>query len=190
MGILAEPAQFIRDLKLHRGFDVLELGDQFITHGTRRLAKEFYQELGCNKYACIDGNGRNGAFTHDLNQPLRLAMKYDLVTDFGTGEHVFNQRAVWQTIHYHTKVGGHIVFDRPIAGYPGHCYYLIQPALIHDIASANEYEIIRLEEADTKRGRLIRGVLQRTSKTKWRDPQMGRYRKLLRPITEPKNGIS
>lgn len=188
MGILAEPAKFVLDLPLPKRYAVCELGDQFITHGERELARDWFFRHGAGRYVSVDGNGRNGAVVHDLNLPLKqITDRFDLVTDFGTGEHVFDQDQVWRTIHYLTRPGGYIAFDRPIAGYPGHCYYLIQPALIHDLAAANLYEIVVVEEADTKRGRLIRGVLRKPlGKRKFVVPQMGRYRKLLRPITQGK----
>lgn len=179
MGILAEPAQFVRDLKLPLGFSVCELGDQYITHDRRRLASEFYKELGCGRYVSIDGNGR-GTFTHDLNIKWNYTWPpFDLVTDFGTGEHVFNQAQVWRTIHVLTKPRGFIVFDRPAAGYPEHCFYNIHETLIYDIAEANKYRVVKLERAKTIRGELLRGVMQKKADTKFRIPQQGRYQKAL-----------
>jgi hypothetical protein len=188
MGILAEPAEFVRALKLPTGFSVCELGDQYITHDVRRLASEFYLELGCGRYVSIDGNGR-GTFTYDLNKPLRTNHlgEFDLVTDFGTGEHIFDQATVWKTVHYLTKAQGYIVFDRPTQGYSGnggHCYYNTHECLFNDIAAANDYVVHKLEHQQTTRGELIRGVFQKMRRNKFRVPQQGRYKKLLRPITE------
>ena len=183
MGILAEPAQFIRELKLKGGFSVCELGDQFLTFtDPHRLAIDWYKERGCARYESIDGNAR-GTRTFDLNEPVRGMGTFTLVTDFGTGEHVFNQAMVWVTMHDLCEVGGYIAFDRPISGYPGHGYYLIDPCLVRDIAHANEYEVVRLEEGDTKRGRLVRGIWRKAKEGAFVYPQMGRYKKLLRPIT-------
>jgi hypothetical protein len=180
VGILLEPAEFVRDLPLRKGFSVCELGDQYITHETpHRLASEFYKELGCGRYESIDGNGR-GTITHDLNvkwvQPIE---PFDLVTDFGTGEHIFNQAQVWRTLHVLTRPRGYIVFDRPTSGYPGHCFYHIQQTLIEDIAAANQYHIVRLEPARTGRGTLRRGVFRKREATRFRIPQQGRYQKAL-----------
>lgn len=179
MGILERPAQFVLGLKLPRPFSVCELGDQWVTYCTpRRLARDFYKELGCGHYEAIDGNGR-GSITWDLNAKWSHADQFDLVTDFGTGEHIFNQAQVWRTLHVLTRAGGYIVFDRPMSGYPTHCFYFIQPCLIHDIADANGYETVRLEEAETDRGTLIRGVWRKASSRAFRIPQQGRYRKSL-----------
>lgn len=191
MGILNGPLQFIKELGLRPGFTVCELGDQWITHGTpHRLAQAFYeQDMKASRYVSIDGNGR-GTYTHDLNLPLPKGFgQFDLVTDFGTGEHIFNQAQVWKTIHYLTRLGGYIVFDRPTQGYNGgggHCYYNSHECLFTDIAAANEYEVLKLEHTHTSRGELFRGVFRRTTKGKFVTPQQGRYKKLLRPITETK----
>jgi SAM-dependent methyltransferase len=188
VGILEEPLQFIRELPLRRKFTVCELGDQWITHGERRLAREFYeQDLKCGRYVSIDGNGRSGSLALDLNLPLPKYLTYfDLVTDFGTGEHVFNQAQVWKSIHYLVAPGGYIVFDRPTQGYAGnggHCYYNTHWCLFEDLAQANGYEVLRLERRDTTRGELIRGAFKRPlKKLKFAFPQQGRYKKLLRPI--------
>jgi len=184
MGILAEPLDMIKKLPLEKGFTVCELGDQYITFNERRLASEFYNELGCGRYESIDGNGR-GTITADLNKPLpNLKMQFDLVTDFGTGEHIFDQRQVFKSIHLLTVRGGYFVFDRPCQGYKGHCYWLADECVWKDFAAANDYDILRFETKTTSRGELIRGVMQRKSKCKFRVPQQGRYKKLLRPIAD------
>lgn len=186
MGILAEPAQFVRDLKLPEGFAVCELGDQWITHETpHRLASEFYSELGAKRYVSIDGNGR-GTVTWDLNLKWKgKSGVYDLVTDFGTGEHIFNQAQVWRTLHVLCKPMGYIVFDRPASGYPGHCYYLSQKCLFEDIARANNYKVVRLQRGVTKRGELWRGVFHKRNGLPFQIPQQGRYLGILGPICNP-----
>ena len=184
MGILKEPVEFVEALKLPKGFSVCELGDQWVTYGTPHvLASDWYKRIGCGRYESIDGNDR-GTWTHDLNRKLPAAVApFDLVTDFGTGEHIFDQAQVWRTIHLLTKPGGYIAFDRPTAGYPGHCFYLINEGLIRDIAAANDYAILRLEPRKTSRGELIRGVFKKTgTATKFQVPQQGRYRSILGAI--------
>ena len=180
MGILAEPAQFVRELKLKKGFAVCELGDQWVTYiSPHVLAADYFRELGCGKYVSIDANGR-GTLTADLNRPLPQDIgTFHLVTDFGTGEHVFNQAQVWRTVHGLTKQGGYIVFDRPCQGYEGHCFYLTHETLFRDLAAANNYEIVRLERSATPRGELIRGVFRKGGEGKFQTPQQGRYKKIL-----------
>lgn len=181
MGILAEPAQMIRDLHLPQGFSVCELGDQWVTHELpHRLASDWYQEIGCGRYVSIDGNGR-GTVTFDLNRKWKEAKvkQFDLVTDFGTGEHIFNQAEVWRTIHLLTRPRGFIAFDHPSHGYEGHGFYRIDECLYQALADANRYNVVRLEKAKTTRGELVRGVFEKTQETKFQAPQQGRYLKAL-----------
>jgi SAM-dependent methyltransferase len=182
MGILKEPAAFVAALPLPKGFSVCELGDQGMCgEPTKRLAKVWYEtERGCGRYVSIDGNGR-GTLTADLNLPIRFNEAFDLVTDFGTGEHIFDQAQVWRTLHELTKPGGVIVFDRPTQGYHKHCFYLTNECLYQDIAVANDYHVLWLETATTPRGELIRGAFRRPmTNDAFRTPQQGRYRESLR----------
>jgi len=179
MGIQKEPAAFVARLPLPKGFSVCELGDQGMCGGEgKRLAKDWYErDLGCGRYVSIDGNGR-ATVTADLNLPIVLE-PFDLVTDFGTGEHIFDQAQVWRTMHGLTKPGGYIAFDRPSSGYAKHCYYVTNDALYRDIAEANAYEVLWLEQAPTPRGTLIRGVYRRMTAAAFHVPQQGRYRSSL-----------
>lgn len=188
MGIQKEPAAFLKNTLLPllpKGFSVCELGDQGMC-GDRKdyLAKDWYEkELGCGRYVSIDGNGR-GDVIADLNQQLvalpPLGPAFDLVTDFGTGEHIFDQAQVWRNLHWLSKPGGFIVFDRPSSGYEKHCYYVTNECLYRDIAAANGYEVLWLEQASTPRGRLIRGAYRRPKTSDpFRAPQQGRYHKIL-----------
>ena len=178
MGILKEPADFIRVLPLPKKFAVCELGDQWITYEMpHRLAKDWYSELGCGRYVSIDANGR-GDVTFDLNRKWGAKVtQFDLVTDFGTGEHIFNQAELWRTIHRLTKPGGFIAFDHPSQGYEGHSFYRIDECLYPVLADANRYEIIALTKTTSTRGELVRGVFKKTQETKFQAPQQGRYHK-------------
>lgn len=186
MGILERPAMFVAELPLPHGFSVCELGNQQVSGVVASSAEAFYTSLGCGRYESIDANGL-GTFTHDLNQPLpyvidgtahvrKWAERFDLVTDFGTGEHIFDQAQVWRTVHSLTKPAGYIAFDRPSQGYGKHCFYLTTECLFRDLAAANDYTVLRLEKAETPRGWLIRGIF-RTPRTyqAFRVPHQGRY---------------
>lgn len=180
MGILAEPLAFIKGLKLPKKFAVCELGDQWVTCETPHvLARDFYRRMKAGRYESIDANGR-GTITFDLNRKWKgKVAQFDLVTDFGTGEHVFNQAECWRTVHLLTKPGGYIAFDRPSQGYDAHCFYRVDECLLRDLAAANRYEVIALERGQTSRGELIRGVFQKVEETKFACPQQGRYRRSL-----------
>lgn len=183
MGIRPEMAAVVESLNLPKGFSVCELGDQTYTFGGgRKVAAGWYLEHGAGRYESIDGNGR-GTVTWDLNRNWSGKVgQFDLVTDFGTGEHIFNQAAVWRTLHLLVKVDGYIVFDRPSVGYPEHCYYNSHKCLFDDLAKTNEYRVVLLKSAETTRGLLWCGVWQKVRAQKFRMPQQGRYRQSLQPI--------
>lgn len=177
MGILAEPAALVRSLNLPNGFSVCELGDQWVnfTH-PRVVASDWYETFGCGVYDAIDGNGR-GTLVFDLNNPLPIEFtnQYDLVTDFGTGEHIFDQAQVWKTLHRLTKPGGIIVVDRPSTGYGLHCFYLVNPGMFTDIVQANGYEPVHLSEHKTENGSLLLAAMRKMTDAPFVVPQQGRY---------------
>lgn len=183
MGIQKEVAAYIAAMPWPTHFSVCELGDQGMCgEPTKRLASDFYTSLGCGRYVSIDGNGR-ATVAADLNLPLDLASRpfalerFDLVTDFGTGEHIFDQAQVWRTLHDLCKPGGFIAFDRPSEGYPKHCFYVTNECLYRDIAAANDYEVVWLTQQRMPRGHLIRGVFKKPlTEVAFRVPQQSRYR--------------
>jgi len=178
MGLQKEVAAAIASLPLPKGFSVCELGDQGISWGAKdenRKAKSWYLERGCGRYVSIDGNG-DGTMMADLNKPVVLE-PFDLVTDLGTGEHIFDQAQVWRTLHGLTKPSGFIAFDRPTLGYEKHCFYLTNECLFRDIAAANGYAVLWMDRKPMTRGALIRGVFQKPkTESAFLVPQQGKYR--------------
>jgi SAM-dependent methyltransferase len=187
MGIGPIPAEIIRNLPLPEGFTVCELGDQIWHQGNRKSAnwwskpaRELYKSMGCTRYEAIDGNG-GGTILADLNFPLDALHpgQFDLVTDVGTSEHVFNFAQCWSTIHTLCKQGGIIFFEKPYQGYPEHGFYNLHKTLFVDIARANGYQILELKEHDAPRGKLWRGVYRKPTDAAMNMafvfPQQGKY---------------
>lgn len=106
-------------------------------------AEYFYRLLGVRNYDCIDINGEHGAISHDLNYPLKeqaLVGKYDLVTDHGSCEHIFNVAQAYRTMHEVCKPGGLMVISQNIWG--GNGYFLFDRSFYESLAAANDYTII------------------------------------------------
>ena len=83
----------------------------------------------------------------DLNfdsLPQKHREQYDVVLNFGTTEHVFNQWNSFTVIHDATKVGGVIYCILPITGYLDHGYYCYTPLFFKEMSEANEYQILDL----------------------------------------------
>ena len=81
----------------------------------------------------------------DLNiqiVPPDLQGQFDLVTNYGTTEHVLNQMLAIRSIHDLAKPHGLIHHDLPMGGYYLHCYFTYNPSLFHDLATANGYRLV------------------------------------------------
>jgi hypothetical protein len=111
MGITKTDADLI-DLAIRYRPDiktVCELGSQNLYRpgdNTEKppFANILYNELGISGYDCIDMAGDNGAIQKDLSHPINLDWRADLVTDFGTSEHVVQADSI-RTVAFHE---GHI----------------------------------------------------------------------------------
>jgi hypothetical protein len=71
---------------------VLELGAQTFYQNYKSIpygvyASDYYKLKGVESYTCIDLNNENGALNLDLSIPQTIG-KFDMVTDFGTSEHI------------------------------------------------------------------------------------------------------
>ena len=109
----------------------------------RCAAKHLYKMLGAPHYDCFDLNEEHGAIKHDLNHPIAdtsLYGKYDLVTDHGSCEHVFNIAEAYRTMHRLCKPGGFLVISQALWG--GNGYFLYDKPFFEGIAAANGYRII------------------------------------------------
>lgn len=107
---------------------------------TVQTTKGFYENLGFSKYLALDVNQRMDAMVCDLNYPVERIGRFDLVTDNGTGEHLFNQYQVWKNHHDLTKVGGVLLKIMPFKDWVNHGFYNFNPIVYRDVAAANDYQ--------------------------------------------------
>lgn len=125
---------------------VVELGNQrFTAEGGHASTEAFYKSLGFENYTALDVNTRMGAVVVDLNdrsavRKANLAHSADLVTNNGTGEHIFNQAAVFENCHALCKPGGTMLHILPVSPWVNHGFYNYNPILFRDLAQANGYE--------------------------------------------------
>lgn len=109
----------------------------------REPAKKFYNDLGIKDYKAIDLTGEHDSIPLDLNKELTdksLFNKFDLVTDFGSCEHVFNISECYRTIHNITKVNGIILIDQAV--FRGNGYFSLDRGFLEGLAAANKYKIL------------------------------------------------
>jgi hypothetical protein len=111
---------------------------------SRGPAREIFERLGFS-YASVDADGKQGALPLDLNVdsvPAHWRQKFDLVTNFGTSEHVANQANCFSFVHDAAAEGAFILHELPFQGWLNHGFFNYQPAFFLDLARANGYELI------------------------------------------------
>ena len=106
--------------------------------------KTFYSMLGLKDYTSIDLEDERADIRADLNHEISLPRQYDVVTNFGTLEHVFNIGQGFKTIHDAMRVGGTALHMMPAYGDYGHGFYNIHCDLYRRISEANDYALISL----------------------------------------------
>jgi SAM-dependent methyltransferase len=151
-----------RQLGKERNKSVCDLGNQtmacqravesiwkrrkFVLPDEPKTPKEFYRKLGYDRYLAIDVNEYNDAVAMDLNTVVKYTYsfdeQFDLVTNNGTGEHVFNQHAVFANCHNLCKKGGIMLHILPCYRWPDHGFYNFNPVLFASLAKQNKYDIL------------------------------------------------
>ena len=140
------------------GREMCELGDQTLQlkgrekdpDRERTLAKVYFDRLGFN-HTSIDIKGKRGSIPLDLSKPItdkRYLNRFDILTNFGTSEHVSNQFECWRNIHNLVKSGGVFIHMVPLTLDEGnkkeitgkHCDYCYMPKFFIKLANSNFYK--------------------------------------------------
>ena len=146
------------------GLRLLELGNQQFRSsalGAKVAAKRVFEILGA-EHTSIDINGQDGALPLDLSRPIedpKLMGAFDVVTNFGTSEHVSDQLECWHNIYRFVRVGGLVVSSVPHLSYPvGHCEYYYEENFFEALAQYAGFsiEVLKTEHA------LVGSVLRRS----------------------------
>jgi|SRR3990167_4396860 len=151
MGITIKSIELIeKAIQLTQPKRVLELGAQHLYDrsygGEAPYANRWYQKRGLS-YTCIDLSGENQSLKIDLEKPVNPDALFDLVTDFGTGEHVRNAYNVFKTLHDYVIPGGVIIRQNPKTGnWPLHGFWYATEAMYIKLAEIQGYEIIDIGE--------------------------------------------
>ena len=130
--------------KEYNEISICELGNQRTKDELNYKTGKEYLEAAGSKHLSIDLNGLDGAIALDLSKPVdKYHGHFDMVTNYGTTEHVGNQYEVFKNIHNFTKKGGAMVHASPLAPYwyyHGNCNYEFE--FYKNLAEANDYKVI------------------------------------------------
>ena len=106
------------------------------------LVKIFYEIFfEPTEVQAVDFEGTPCAQPLDLNLPLVLSRRFEVVINHGTAEHIFNIGQVFKTIHDFTVPGGLMIHESPFTGWVDHGFYNLQPTLFFDLAASNHYAL-------------------------------------------------
>ena len=117
------------------------------------LARAFWTWLGLN-YASIDIDGSPGSIALDLNYdevPAELVGRYDIVTNFGTTEHVANQLQSFKIIHDLAAAGAIMLHVLPASGTPNHGLVSYNPKFFWMLGRSNGYKIAFMTMGQSER---------------------------------------
>jgi hypothetical protein len=189
MGVTSFSKQLI---SRHKRNTVIELGSQNIydgqyPHGT--YASMFYMALGFTKYSSIDLNGENFSLKLDLSIDQKFKPEWDMVTDFGTSEHVgvahgkWDWRPIyycWKNKHNLLKVGGIMINENPKTGnWPGHGFNYYTKDFYEQLCKVADYKILEIgefpAEGNTTDGWNVFCVLEKTGD---KFPSLNEFKKL------------
>src|SRR6516165_7953281 len=110
-------------------FSVFEFGPQDITPGLYpNRAVDIYNAYGATSYCAADiADQRANCIKQDFNDIFDLPDHFDIVTDFGTFEHVFNVGHAFHSMHNITKPNVLILHVLPAFCNINHGFFNIHP---------------------------------------------------------------
>lgn len=136
----------IRIKRMHPAIkSVCEFGNQRLDRTLQDTGidttKHWYASKEILDYTALDVNEKMGAVITDLNYEVDVdgLGQFDLVTNNGTGEHLFNQAMVFKNAHDLCKVGRIMLHIMPFTPWFNHGFFNYNPILFRDIAAANKY---------------------------------------------------
>jgi SAM-dependent methyltransferase len=105
------------------------------------LPSVFYSIFGTKKYRSVDLFDPRSDWMRDCNYPFKLPERFNIVTNFGTAEHVFNIGSVFRSIHDALLPDGVALHVLPAFGDIDHGFFNVHPTVYLDLATANNYTI-------------------------------------------------
>jgi 2-polyprenyl-3-methyl-5-hydroxy-6-metoxy-1,4-benzoquinol methylase len=149
---------------------IAELGNQiYKADGLHISAKKMFGVAGILEHVSIDYNGKDGALVYDLTEelPEELHGKFDIVTNFGTIEHLNNQYQGYKNADALCKVGGTMIHNHPAfsSRNVGHCEFFATKKFFKNLAGMCKYEIVSLTETPDPSKKIVKADLVKTVDT-------------------------
>lgn len=176
MGISREVLDFLYRNVSKAGIDLeeatmLELGNQRIRWPMKDgdwffgWAKDFFRDVWGVDHTSVDINGKGGALVRNLSEPITDLGQFDIVTNFGTSEHVDNEGECWKNIDRFCKPGGVSLHAVPPWGnWPNHGYHRYSRRFFEGMALHAGYTIIDMRIKGKDNYKLLYAALKKDSK--------------------------
>ncbi|HXF54904.1 MAG TPA: hypothetical protein VNK52_12340 [Hyphomicrobiaceae bacterium] len=123
---------------------------------SRTGQKAFYGLFGLTSYASIDLEDGRANYRLDLNAPVDGLPEFDVVTNFGTAEHIFNIGEALRTVHKLTRPGGLSLHCLPSFAFINHGFYAVHPNALIEMARVNRYDLVDFSYFDNAFVRNVR----------------------------------
>lgn len=101
--------------------------------------KYFYSIWGLQDYYSLDFNDLRADYVADLNKVVNLNKQFDVITNFGTAEHIFNIGIFYENLHNLLNTKGIALSINPTYGDINHGFYNIHPNVYSQLIKTNEY---------------------------------------------------
>lgn len=133
------------------------LGNLYFGQGTQRIQKQagtkivhkYFEKRGIDVVS-IDLNGKDGALSLDLQEPLPASIgTFDIIINGGTTEHVGRQYECFKNIHNICRIDGLMFHQVPEVGsWLRHGLYHYNEAFFKDLAKSARYSEVEIHIDD------------------------------------------
>jgi SAM-dependent methyltransferase len=110
--------------------------------------EKFYSVFGITKYRSLDPFDGRSEYHYDLNSHVPIFSRFDVVTNFGTAEHVFNVANVFKVAFDLLPVGGLLLNVNPTNGDVDHGLFNLHPILFRTLAAHSGFEMVDYQFID------------------------------------------
>jgi hypothetical protein len=99
----------------------------------------FYSLWGIENYFSLDYNDSRANYIYDLNKVNNFNMHFDVITNFGTAEHIFNIGTFYENLHNLLNINGIALNITPTYADINHGFYNIHPNVYSQLMKTNDY---------------------------------------------------
>jgi len=134
-------------------------------------SKDFFTGIGYD-HTSIDLNELHYSIPKDLSAPIKWKEQYDIVTDFGTSEHVTDLYNALKNAYNACKLDGIVIHENPKTGHwLNHGIHYFSQEFWQELSKLAGYEILELGEVgahgNTKTGMNVYVVFKKVKDKKF-----------------------